>query len=101
MEPGKSYDFAGIDITALDVSGHAVPARAYFHDGLSEPVCIVGDCLFAGSMGGTKEPNHYQLAHQTIQENILTLPPQTILGTGHGPLTSLAQEMKNNPFIAN
>ena len=100
MAHGVSYEYSGISITALDVSGHANPARAYFHEGLSTPVCIVGDSIFAGSMGGTKEPASYELALNTVRENILPLPAETIIGTGHGPLTSIAMEMANNPFLA-
>jgi len=100
MKHGQTYTHAGISFKALDVSGHASPARAYFHEGLSKPVCIVGDCIFAGSCGGTTGPENYQLAMKTIRENILTLPQDTVLGTGHGPLTSLGQEMKHNPFLA-
>ncbi len=100
LDHGKSYDFAGITITALDVSGHASPARAYFHEELSSPICIVGDAIFAGSIGGTTGPEKYQLARKTLRENIQTLPENTLLASGHGPLTTLAMEMISNPFIA-
>ena len=97
---GEQYEFGGLSFTALDVSGHALPARAYFYEGLETPVCILGDSIFAGSMGGTQAPERYQLALKTIRDNILTLPTQTILGTGHGPLSSVALEMEHNPFLA-
>ncbi len=97
---GSRYTYSDITITALDVSGHANPARAYFYEGLYTPVCIVGDAIFAGSMGGTKEPCGYELALHTVRENILSLPAETIIGTGHGPLTTIAKELINNPFLA-
>lgn len=101
MRHQERYNLGGIDITALDVSGHASPARAYYHANLTKPVCILGDAIFAGSIGGTSSPSNYQLALRTIRENILPLPTETILGTGHGPLTNIKSEMKHNPFLAN
>lgn len=100
MEHGQTATYGGISITALDASGHVSPARAYFSQDLSQPVCILGDCLFAGSMGGTSSPQNYQLALKTIRKSILPLPDNTILGPGHGPLTSLAMEKLHNPFLA-
>jgi len=100
LNHGEQYEFGGVSFTALDVNGHALPARAYFHKDLEMPVCILGDAIFAGSMGGTQAPERYQLALKTIRDNILTLPSQTILATGHGPLTSVALEMEHNPFLA-
>ncbi len=86
---------------ALDVSGHLTPSRAYFYRGLSRPVCIVGDSIFAGSMGGTQEPNSYQIALKNITSNILSLPSNTILCPGHGPVTTVALEKNNNPYFLN
>lgn len=83
----------------LDVSGHANPARAYFYQGLGQPVCIVGDSIFAGSMGGTMSTSSYQTAIRTAKENILSLPPSTVLCPGHGPQTSVHLEQANNPFL--
>ena len=86
-------------IKALDVSGHILPARAYLYEGLDLPVCAVGDSVFAGSMGGTKHPDHYTVALRTAQENIMTLPENTVICPGHGPLTSVGMEKKHNPFL--
>ena len=66
--------------------------------GLAQPVAVVGDALFAGSMGG---PNtSYGDCLRTNREEILSLPSETILCPGHGPLTKVALELKNNPFFA-
>jgi len=59
---------------------------------------VVGDALFAGSMGG---PNtSYADCLRTNREEILSLPPETILCSGHGPLTTVALERAHNPFFA-
>ncbi|BDS08603.1 hypothetical protein NT6N_36430 [Oceaniferula spumae] len=98
---GELIQFSDIQLTALDVSGHARPARAFYHTGLSLPVCILGDCMFAGSIGGAPDQGSYQLALQTIRDNILTLPSDTVICPGHGPLSNLHLELEHNPFVAN
>jgi glyoxylase-like metal-dependent hydrolase (beta-lactamase superfamily II) len=86
-------------IKALDVSGHTSPARAYYYQGLDWPVCIVGDAVFAGSMGGTSGPSTYALSLKTARNNLMTLPPDTILCPGHGPITTVELEQQHNPFL--
>jgi glyoxylase-like metal-dependent hydrolase (beta-lactamase superfamily II) len=66
--------------------------------GLARPIAIVGDSLFAGSMGGGTVS--YKDAVQNNLEKILTLPDETIICPGHGPMTSVGEEKKHNPFFA-
>jgi len=66
--------------------------------GLARPVAIVGDSMFAGSMGGGSVS--YKDAVQNNFEKILTLPDDTIICPGHGPMTSVGEEKKHNPFFA-
>ncbi len=87
-------------LRVLDVRGHHPTAKAYFYDGLAIPVCITGDSVFAGSMGKTPDPSSYQTALQTARENLMSLPANTILCPGHGPLTTVQNELKHNPFLA-
>ncbi|MCP5535962.1 MAG: MBL fold metallo-hydrolase [Akkermansiaceae bacterium] len=86
-------------LTALDVSGHLPTAKAYLYEGLTQPVCILGDSIFAGSMGKTPNITSYQRALQTAREHILTLPDDTVLCPGHGPLTTVKDEREHNPFL--
>ena len=71
----------------------------YVVTGLSRPVAIVGDSLFAGSMGGGNVS--YDDALRNNREKILTLPDETIVCPGHGPLTTVGKEKRDNPFFAN
>lgn len=89
----------GISITPLDVAGHCTPATAYFLEGLSAPVCIVGDAIFAGSIGKCPDPASYATARQNIREQLFTLPAQTILCPGHGPCSTVHHELIANPFF--
>jgi len=66
-------------------------------DGLDRPIAIVGDAIFAGSMGGGMVS--YQDALQTNREKIMTLADDTVLCPGHGPMTTVGEEKKNNPFF--
>jgi glyoxylase-like metal-dependent hydrolase (beta-lactamase superfamily II) len=65
--------------------------------GLARTVAIVGDAIFAGSMGGGAVS--YQDALKTNRENILSLPDETVLCPGHGPLTTVGEQKKVNPFF--
>ena len=69
----------------------------YLIDGLNQPVAIVGDAVFAGSMGGGMIS--YSDALRTNREKIMTLPDETILCPGHGPLSRVGWEKKHNPFF--
>jgi glyoxylase-like metal-dependent hydrolase (beta-lactamase superfamily II) len=61
---------------------------------------IAGDTLFAGSIGRTDLPGgSFQKIIGSIRDKILPLPDQTVVVPGHGPLTTIAQERENNPFL--
>ena len=65
--------------------------------GLPRLLAIVGDALFAGSMGGGLVS--YDDALRNNREQILSLPDDTILCPGHGPLTTVGEEKRHNPFF--
>lgn len=98
---GEELATAGGVITAVDASGHYTPARAYCFQGLGQPVCAVGDSVFAGSMGGAPGCESYRTALETARQNILSLPPETVICPGHGPLTTVGMEQTHNPFLNN
>lgn len=98
---GQTASFGSLTVTAIDLSGHYTPTSGYLIHGLSRPLCVVGDALFAGSIGGCVDPFSYQLALRLLHQNVMSLPPDTILLPGHGPATTVAQEKNNNPFVAN
>lgn len=93
------FTFANLAIRPCDLSGHALPACGYLVDGLSVPVLITGDALFAGSIGGCPTPARYQLALNRLNHILTPLPHHTLLLPGHGPATTLGQEHTANPFL--
>jgi hydroxyacylglutathione hydrolase len=97
IEEGKRFRIGKIDIEARLTSGHSPGGMTYVVNGLARPIGIVGDSLFAGSMGGGNVS--YDDAVRNNLEKILTLPDETIVCPGHGPMTTVGEEKKHNPFF--
>jgi hydroxyacylglutathione hydrolase len=95
---GKRFEVGSLKIEARLTSGHSPGGISYVVTGLARPVAVVGDSLFAGSMGGGNVS--YQDALRNNREKILTLPDETIVCPGHGPLTTVGKEKRDNPFFA-
>ena len=94
---GFSYSCDSLSLKTLHTHGHALGGITYVVEGLERPVAIVGDAIFAGSMGGGMIS--YEDALRTNREKIMTLPDDTVLCPGHGPLTTVLEEKTNNPFF--
>ncbi|MCS7091020.1 MAG: MBL fold metallo-hydrolase [Verrucomicrobiota bacterium] len=80
--------------------GHAPDGVTYVVRGWpgdAPPVAIVGDAIFAGSIGRGNQS--WELAQQAVRDQILSLPPDTLLCPGHGPMTTVAEEQAHNPFF--
>ena len=92
------FHLGPIAIKTLLTSGHSPGMTTFYVTGLSWPLAVVGDAIFASSMGGSATHFAEQLQHN--QKKILTLPRDTVLACGHGPLTTLGQEKQHNPFFA-
>ena len=95
---GERFRVGALHIEARLTSGHSAGGITYFVTGLARPVAVVGDSLFAASMGGGAFP--MKTRSTIIWEKILTLPEETILCPGHGPLTTCGKEKRENPFFA-
>ncbi len=87
-----------LSIKTLLTSGHSPGMTTYYIVGLSWPIAVVGDAVFAGSMGGSA--THFEEQLNNNKAKILPLPRDTVLACGHGPLTTIGQEKQHNPFFA-
>jgi glyoxylase-like metal-dependent hydrolase (beta-lactamase superfamily II) len=99
-QPGETIALGGLRITHRETPGHAMDGVTYLISGWpggAATAAIVGDTIFAGSMGNGN--GQWDLARKKIREHILSLPPETLLCPGHGPLTTVAEELQNNPFF--
>lgn len=92
------FHLGPLAIKTLFTPGHSPGLTTFYITGLSWPLAIVGDAIFASSMGGS--PTHFQEQFDNNKAKLLTLPRDTVLACGHGPLTTLGQEKQHNPFFA-
>src|SRR4051812_34616658 len=97
FEPGKKFNVGNLQIDTRLTSGHSRGGITYIISGLPNRIAVVGDAMFAGSMGGGGVS--YADAWNNNKEKILTLPEDTILCPGHGPLTTVGEEKQHNPFF--
>ena len=78
------------------VPGHTPGHVMFSYDGHS----IVGDCIFAGSVGRTDLPGgDFSTLEASIRARIYKLPKNTVLHPGHGPDTTVERERRTNPFV--
>jgi len=98
IEEGKRFRLGNLQIDTRLTWGHSPGGMTYVVTGLAHPIAIVGDSLFAGSMGGGNVS--YQEALRNNLEKILTLSDDTIICPGHGPITTVGEEKEHNPFFA-
>lgn len=98
IEEGKRFRLGKLEIDTRLTWGHSRGGVTYVVTGLGRPIAIVGDSLFAGSMGGGNVS--YDDALRNNLEKILTLSDETIICPGHGPMTTVGEEKIHNPFFA-
>ncbi len=96
INASTSWMLGSLRIEPRSTHGHARAGVTYVVTGLAQPLAVVGDALFASSMGGGMVS--YADALATNRKEIFTLPDETIICPGHGPLTTVAEEKQHNPF---
>lgn len=77
--------------------GHTPGGVSLVHD---DGVALVGDALFAGSLGGTRRQSDYDGQRRAVEQALLSLPPETVVYPGHGPATTVGEEREHNPFYS-
>ena len=99
----RANDFihlGSLRITNRPTPGHAEEGTTYVIGTWPEDaphVAIVGDAIFAGSIGTGNQS--WEIAKQKVREQIFSLPAETLICPGHGPLTTVAEEKAHNPFF--
>ena len=97
LQGGETVEIAGIAFDVLAVPGHS-PAHLAYH---AEGCLFSGDVLFAGSVGRTDFPgSDWETLLSSIRMLMETLPASTVVYPGHGPITTLGEELARNPFLA-
>lgn len=97
LRGGETLELAGVPIDVLSVPGHSPGHLAYAIEG----ALLSGDVLFAGSVGRTDLPGaDWATLLESIRSLVDAYPPETAVHPGHGPSTTLGEELLRNPFLA-
>ena len=98
LPPGETIELDGSVWQILDTSGHSPGGRTFYCAELA--IAFVGDALFAGSVGRVDFPHSSgETLMRNIHEQLMTLPDETRVISGHGPETTVGRERTGNPFI--
>ncbi|MFD9790746.1 MBL fold metallo-hydrolase [Streptomyces sp. NPDC059070] len=91
LADGAVLTVAGTELTVLHTPGHAPGAVCLYAPGLG--TVFTGDTLFAGGPGATgRSFSHFPTIVDSIRDRLLTLPPETVVRTGHGDSTTVGAE---------
>ena len=95
---GDEICFGTVNLKALHVPGHTAGTIAFYSQ--RDGCVFTGDSLFAGSIGRTDLPGgDFQTLINSIKNNLLTLPPETVVYSGHGQETTIEREALTNPYL--
>jgi hydroxyacylglutathione hydrolase len=100
IEPQNGWECAGVAWDVLLTPGHSEGSVCFYSH--EHAVVVVGDTLFEGSIGRTDLPGgNYKTLLQSITEQLLCLPENTLVFPGHGGSTTIGTEQCCNPFLKN
>jgi glyoxylase-like metal-dependent hydrolase (beta-lactamase superfamily II) len=99
VREGDVIEEAGLRLKVLDVPGHSPGHVVYLLDG-NPSIVFGGDVLFREGIGRYDFPgSNGRLLFDGIRRKLFTLPPDTIVYPGHGPVTTIGHEKRSNPFV--
>jgi len=94
----ETLQVGGLRLRFMPTPGHTPGGVCYRLEEAGEPMCFVGDTLFAGSIGRSNPAGLYQTHLASVRQRVLALSPDTWLFPGHGPATTVQEERLHNPF---
>ncbi|HJZ32351.1 MAG TPA: MBL fold metallo-hydrolase [Hyphomicrobiaceae bacterium] len=99
LAEGDSIAIAGSTFAVLHCPGHSPGSVVFVNE--AQGVALVGDVMFRGSIGRTDFPygDHAALI-DAIKRKLLPLPDDLIFICGHGPIGTIGEERRSNPFLA-
>ncbi len=95
LSPASEVRIGRHRIAVIETPGHTPGGTTYW----TGSCAFVGDALFAGSTGRSMSPAGYRSLLSSIRERVLTLPREAALFPGHGPATTVVEEISHNPFF--
>ncbi len=97
---GQRLAVGSLELEVRHTPGHSPGGVCFVLDGVVPPLAIVGDVLFAGSIGRTDLwGGSYPILERSIREQLYSLPDETRVVCGHGPETTIGREKRTNPFV--
>ena len=98
LNEGDSVTVGGVELAVLHCPGHSPGSVVFFS--AAQRFALVGDVIFQGSVGRTDFPfcSHEELM-RSIKQKILPLGDDVAFICGHGPMSTIGEERKSNPFI--
>lgn len=98
LAPGR-YAWGGIECEVIHAPGHSAGSLCYHIP--REKALLAGDVLFYRSVGRSDFPGgDTDTLCRSLRERIYTLPPDTVVYPGHGPVTTVGEEAAHNPFCS-
>lgn len=97
---GGNFSFGGMTLRVVDLSGHKTPTAGYLIEGLGKRLLVAGDAIFAGSIGRCRSTDAYQTALDNLRRVLAETGGDCVILPGHGPATTVAEELVSNPFLA-
>ena len=98
---GETITVGGERLVVRHAPGHSPGHIVLLDEAAAHPVAVVGDVLFAGSIGRTDLwGGSMELLERSIRDVLYRLPRHTRVIPGHGPETTIGEEMDTNPFVA-
>lgn len=104
MKDGQDIGIGSKKFKLIHTPGHSPGGSCFYHGGEGDPpgVLFSGDTLFAGSIGRTDVPGgDYQVMMESLKRLVEELPGDTVVFAGHGPSTTLIEEIQSNMFLKN
>mgnify|MGYP001227828346 FL=1 len=95
LSEGDIVGVGKLNFTVCATGGHTPGGLSL----VGEEVAFVGDALFAGSLGGTRQRKAYEAQQDAVDRHILGLREEVLLFPGHGPATTVGEERAHNPFF--
>ncbi len=99
IEDREKLTFGKTSLLTLFVPGHTAGGLAFYCE--SDKCVFTGDSLFSGSIGRSDLPGgNYDTLIESIRKQLLTLPAETTVYSGHGQDTSIEKEINTNPYLS-
>ena len=100
VDDGERLELAGIEFLVREIPGHSPGSVVFIADREAPSIVLVGDVIFAGSVGRSDFPGGSEKTLLSgIRAKLLVLPEDAVLYPGHGPVTTIGEEKANNPFV--